>query len=101
MTEGVCDTLTIRLIRSFEYRTHKNLILKNVPKSLSLMALKHIIADRITQDSSFKVYRNTPFDTFKIFTKPHGSKVCSPVYPRCDFTNVFISDIEPYYQSRS
>ena len=45
-TETVIKTipvLTIRLIKSFEYRTFKNLLLRNIPQTMTVSELKQRI----------------------------------------------------------
>jgi hypothetical protein len=65
--------ITIRLIKSFEYRTTKNMIL-NVNLSITTTELKQVIVEKINSDSAFKVYRTVPFDTLKLYFTKHGNK---------------------------
>ncbi|KAJ3094884.1 hypothetical protein HDU97_007513 [Phlyctochytrium planicorne] len=67
--------VTIRLIKSFEYRTTKNMIIKDLdPTVITFGRLKEIIQERIANESAFKVYRNVPMDTFKLYFHSHGTK---------------------------
>lgn len=67
-------TLTIRVIKSFEYRTTKNIILHDVSLSTTVKDLKDLLQKRISTDAGFKPYRTTKFDTLKTYFKSHGSK---------------------------
>eukprot|EP01117_Protostelium_nocturnum_P006196 TRINITY_DN2234_c1_g1_i1.p1 TRINITY_DN2234_c1_g1~~TRINITY_DN2234_c1_g1_i1.p1 ORF type:complete len:101 (-),score=23.45 TRINITY_DN2234_c1_g1_i1:520-822(-) len=68
--------LTIRLIRSFEYRTTKNMILTGLCLSeITVSQLKSMIREKISSNPSFKAYQNLPLDTLKIYSKAHGAKV--------------------------
>ena len=68
--------LTIRLIKSLEFRSFKNLILniKEPTSSITVKRLKEIIQAEI-KNKNLKVYLQNDFDTLKIYMKPHGSKV--------------------------
>eukprot|EP01117_Protostelium_nocturnum_P006198 TRINITY_DN2234_c1_g1_i3.p1 TRINITY_DN2234_c1_g1~~TRINITY_DN2234_c1_g1_i3.p1 ORF type:complete len:125 (-),score=38.48 TRINITY_DN2234_c1_g1_i3:152-526(-) len=67
--------LTIRLIRSFEYRTTKNMILTGLCLSeITVSQLKSMIREKISSNPSFKAYQNLPLDTLKIYSKAHGAK---------------------------
>lgn len=68
-------TLTIRCIKSFEYRTEKNLVLRG----LDLTHLK--VGDLIEQcqkaiktTAGFKPYKLIKFDTLKLYTQAHSHK---------------------------
>ncbi|KAJ3220589.1 hypothetical protein HK099_004162 [Clydaea vesicula] len=68
-------TITVRLIKSFEFRTVKNIILKDLNlNTLTLKGLKTLIFEKIKTTSGLKPYLNVNFDTLKIYTKAHGSK---------------------------
>eukprot|EP01098_Paradermamoeba_levis_P009482 TRINITY_DN3957_c0_g1_i1.p1 TRINITY_DN3957_c0_g1~~TRINITY_DN3957_c0_g1_i1.p1 ORF type:complete len:123 (-),score=28.61 TRINITY_DN3957_c0_g1_i1:81-449(-) len=70
------ETLTIRVIRSFEYRTFKTVILKNVDPNLTVKKLKELVNHEIQTQSAFVPLRSAlaKFDTIKIFTKAQGYK---------------------------
>ncbi|RUS18441.1 hypothetical protein BC937DRAFT_88778 [Endogone sp. FLAS-F59071] len=70
------STITIRCIKSFEYRTCKNLILHDVNLvETTLGDLKNLILEKIKTTSGFKPFQNVPFDTLKLYTVAHGHKV--------------------------
>jgi hypothetical protein len=66
-------TLTIRFIKSFEFRTTKNLIVK-VEEKLSVKELLTEAIEKSKNTSGFKPYENCKFDTLKLYVKAHGSK---------------------------
>ena len=61
-------TLTIRIIKSFEYRNSKNIIL-HVDPALTVSQLKEEIRNNLP-----KAFVGIPFDTCKIYVKAHGTK---------------------------
>ncbi|KAJ3131072.1 hypothetical protein HK100_006870 [Physocladia obscura] len=67
-------TLTIRLIKSFEFRNFKNLIVHVDPTTTTPADLAAIVKQKIESESTFKVYRTVNFDTFKLYTKAFGAK---------------------------
>ncbi|RHZ74081.1 hypothetical protein Glove_227g108 [Diversispora epigaea] len=68
-------TLTIRLIKNFEYRTVKYLILHEVNlETTTVGKLKNIIKEKINTIAGFKPFRNVNYDTLKLYTKAHGAK---------------------------
>eukprot|EP00842_Homolaphlyctis_polyrhiza_P004087 jgi/Hompol1/467/HPOL_001747-RA len=71
-TDGI--TLTIRVIKSFEYRTTKNLVLHNISPAMRTSELKQLVQQSIKTAPGFKPYLTTKFDTLKIYVKAHGSK---------------------------
>ena len=65
--------LTIRLIKSFEYRNYKNLVLKNIPSSFTIHQLKsHILQGNNSHFNlckeistrSWKPFQNIPFGNY-------------------------------------
>ncbi|KAF9583586.1 hypothetical protein BGW38_009112, partial [Lunasporangiospora selenospora] len=68
-------TLTIRVIKSFEYRTTKNLILHNVDLiNTTVGQLRDLIIEKVKTAPGFRPYQNVVFDTLKLYTKAHGAK---------------------------
>ncbi|TRM56640.1 hypothetical protein BD626DRAFT_245197 [Schizophyllum amplum] len=68
-------TLTIRIIKSFEYRTEKSLVLHDVNlETMTVGRLKEMAREAVLQQPGWKPYRNTKLDTLKLYTKAHGSK---------------------------
>ncbi|KAM9967334.1 hypothetical protein ACTFIW_001418 [Dictyostelium discoideum] len=74
--------LIIRVIRSFEYRTIKNLILKDIDLNTNVSDFKKLVADKIQTTPGFtpfktKQYGNVNINivySMKIFFVPHGQK---------------------------
>eukprot|EP00188_Purpureofilum_apyrenoidigerum_P002069 Plantae.Rhodophyta-Purpureofilum_apyrenoidigerum.ctg22322.p1 GENE.Plantae.Rhodophyta-Purpureofilum_apyrenoidigerum.ctg22322~~Plantae.Rhodophyta-Purpureofilum_apyrenoidigerum.ctg22322.p1 ORF type:complete len:145 (+),score=32.05 Plantae.Rhodophyta-Purpureofilum_apyrenoidigerum.ctg22322:61-435(+) len=64
MSVGV--VLTIRLIRSFEYRNVKLMVLKRVDLDINAAELKTLILERLRKEPAFTTLRNIQFDTLKI-----------------------------------
>ncbi|KAJ1976164.1 hypothetical protein H4R34_004083 [Dimargaris verticillata] len=71
-------TLTVRLIKSFEYRTFKNIVLRDVDFAHTTAGeLKARIQTEIHTASGMKPFRTVPYDTLKIYTKAHGAKMAN------------------------
>eukprot|EP00123_Amoebidium_parasiticum_P019319 comp24530_c0_seq1/m.46767 comp24530_c0_seq1/g.46767 ORF comp24530_c0_seq1/g.46767 comp24530_c0_seq1/m.46767 type:complete len:128 (-) comp24530_c0_seq1:397-780(-) len=66
--------VTIRLIRNFEYRTMKNLVLRGVDLKMTGRELKELIQQKIQTESGFLPYKKNTFDTLKLHHKAHGAK---------------------------
>ncbi|KAJ2619060.1 hypothetical protein GGI25_006026, partial [Coemansia spiralis] len=74
-TSPICQiTITIRVIKSFEYRTSKNIILKIDPSLTTVGELKDICQKHIDEESKFKPFRMVKYDTLKIYTQAFGHK---------------------------
>ncbi|KAA1478373.1 hypothetical protein DENSPDRAFT_788041 [Dentipellis sp. KUC8613] len=68
-------TLTIRIIKSFEFRTERSLVLHDLNFERTTVGdLKVIVQQAINSRSAWKAYRTVSFDTFKLYTKAHGAK---------------------------
>ncbi|TDL25062.1 cytoplasmic protein [Rickenella mellea] len=68
-------TLTIRIIKSFEFRTERSLVLHDVNlETTSVKDLKEQVLQVVQTESRWKPYRNTVLDTLKIYTQAHGAK---------------------------
>ncbi|KAI0648216.1 hypothetical protein C8Q79DRAFT_999637 [Trametes meyenii] len=68
-------TLTIRVIKSFEYRTEKSLVLHHVNlETTTVGQLKGTVRQAIQTQPGWKPYRNITLDTIKLYTKAHGAK---------------------------
>ncbi|KAH9890702.1 hypothetical protein C8Q73DRAFT_705283 [Cubamyces lactineus] len=68
-------TLTIRVIKSFEYRTEKSLVLHHVNlETTTVGQLKETVQQAIQTQPAWKPYRNVTLDTIKLYTKAHGAK---------------------------
>ncbi|GAA6007055.1 hypothetical protein JCM10207_009186 [Rhodosporidiobolus poonsookiae] len=67
--------LTIRIIKSFTFRTTKNLLLPHVDVTKTTVGeLKDICREQVKTAAGFKPYRTVELDTLKLYTKAHGSK---------------------------
>lgn len=69
------NTLTVRLIRSFEHRNWKPLVLRRVSLDWTTEELKEEIEEELQASpirDIFKKYKG--YDTLKIEYQPHGSK---------------------------
>ncbi|KAF5386632.1 hypothetical protein D9615_001769 [Tricholomella constricta] len=77
-------TLTVRIIKSFEYRTERSLVLHEVNlETCTVGQLKDIARKAVLTQSGWKPYRNVTLGssmpvfngyTLKLYTKAHGSK---------------------------
>ncbi|KAH7908019.1 hypothetical protein BJ138DRAFT_1182035 [Hygrophoropsis aurantiaca] len=87
MSEGISDvllnvalpktsaTLTLRVIKSFEYRTERSLVLHKINlETTTAGELKYIARQAIETQAGWKPYRNSIFDTLKLYTQAHGAK---------------------------
>jgi hypothetical protein len=62
--------VTVRLIKSFEYKTVKNVVLK----TSSNVYLRDLLAQIKEMMASNRVYKMVQFDTFKLYFVKHGHK---------------------------
>ncbi|KAI0781292.1 hypothetical protein BD413DRAFT_504193 [Trametes elegans] len=68
-------TLTVRVIKSFEYRTEKSLVLHHLNlETTTVSELKEMARQAIQTQPGWKPYRNLTLDTIKLYTKAHGAK---------------------------
>lgn len=68
-------TLTVRIIKSFKFRTERSLVLHNVDLTTTTTAqLKDIVHKSILDKAGWKPYRNVLLDTLKLYTNAHGAK---------------------------
>lgn len=82
---GDSVTVTIRLIRSFEHRNIRNLVLHNVSLEQKVEDFTQTIRDRIkTTPSLPPPFRNFSFDTLKIEYHAYGAKTNDPVINQGD-----------------
>jgi len=66
--------ITVRVVRSFEYRTVRQFILRNLNATLTVAKLKELIINEIQTDVHFTPWRHFTFDTLKIYRKSQGTK---------------------------
>ncbi|TFK26373.1 cytoplasmic protein [Coprinopsis marcescibilis] len=68
-------TLTVRVIKSFKFRTEKSLVLHNIDLTTTTVAqLKETSRKAVQTQPGWKPYRNVQLDTLKLYTKAHGAK---------------------------
>ncbi|EAU88113.1 cytoplasmic protein [Coprinopsis cinerea okayama7 len=68
-------TITVRIIKSFKFRTQKSLVLHNIDLTTTTVGqLKEIARQAVQTQTGWKPYRNVQLDTLKVYTKAHGSK---------------------------
>ncbi|KAF9002040.1 hypothetical protein BDQ17DRAFT_1244038 [Cyathus striatus] len=68
-------TLTVRIIKSFEFRTERSLVLHDINlETTTVKQLKDIARQAILTQPGWKPYHNVGLDTLKLYTKAHGSK---------------------------
>lgn len=68
-------TIVIRLIRSFEYRNVKNMVLHNVDiDKVTTEKLLEMINNKIQSDPAYVTHRNKKYDTLKIYSFPQSYK---------------------------
>ena len=73
-------TIVLRLIRSFEHRTIRNVVYHNISVRVYVFDfIKFIKKDIQTRTSLPPPFRNFPFDTLKIQHRAFGAKTSDPV----------------------
>ncbi|KIL69508.1 hypothetical protein M378DRAFT_678122 [Amanita muscaria Koide BX008] len=68
-------TITIRVIKSFQFRTTRSLVMHHVNlEIITVGQLKENIRQVIQSQQAWKAYRNVQLDTIKLYTKAHSAK---------------------------
>ncbi|KAF3927397.1 hypothetical protein ABW21_db0205622 [Orbilia brochopaga] len=68
-------TITVRVIKSFPYRTCKNLVVHGLDlAAVTVGEFKARVANDVKISSGWKPYQNVEFDTMKLYTKAFGTK---------------------------
>ncbi|KAI1788450.1 hypothetical protein LXA43DRAFT_1025199 [Ganoderma leucocontextum] len=68
-------TLTVRVIKSFEYRTERSVVLHHINlEETTVGQLKEKVRQAIQTQPGWKPYRHAVLDTLKLYTKAHGAK---------------------------
>jgi len=68
-------TLTVRVIKSFQFRTERNLVLHNIDlETTTVGQLKDAARQVVLSQPGWKSYHGVPLDTLKLYTKAHGAK---------------------------
>ncbi|XP_069110898.1 UPF0538 protein C2orf76 homolog [Argopecten irradians] len=74
-----CGILTVRLIRSFEYRNIKPLVFQNVDFSQTVETFMQTVDNDLkTKPGIPPPFRTFKYDTMKILHQAHGSKTSDP-----------------------
>lgn len=88
-------TLTVRLVRSFEYKTFRTLVFHDLDlESINLKTLSDMIRDRIHNTPTLAFLQKVPFDTFKIYAQAHGAKTSNPIINTHDDLNLMLRDYD-------
>ncbi|BFZ53501.1 hypothetical protein PYCC9005_000526 [Savitreella phatthalungensis] len=92
-------TLTVRIIKSFPHRAHKNLVLQHTDlTTLTVADLKQRCREEITRGTgAWKIYRATilpKLDTIKLYTKAHGTKTVNLIINLDDDQQLILTDDE-------
>ncbi|KAH0584198.1 hypothetical protein H2248_009753 [Termitomyces sp. 'cryptogamus'] len=68
-------TLTVRIIKSFQFRTERSLVLHELNlESTTVADLKNIARNAVLTKPGWKPYRSVVLDTLKLYTKAHSAK---------------------------
>ncbi|KZP24881.1 hypothetical protein FIBSPDRAFT_1041989 [Athelia psychrophila] len=68
-------TLTLRIIKSFEFRTERSLVVHAINlETTTVGELKEIARQAVKTQPGWKPYKTTVLDTIKLYTKAHGAK---------------------------
>ncbi|CAG7846244.1 SubName: Full=Uncharacterized protein {ECO:0000313/EMBL:CCA68849.1} [Serendipita indica DSM 11827] len=68
-------TITVRIVKSFEYRVAKALVLHDLDLEKTTVGdLKQKAREAIKTLPGWKPYRTLDLDTLKLYTKAHGAK---------------------------
>lgn len=74
-------TVTVRLVKSFEYKNCRNIVLHQV--DLTTTTLRHLettIRDRIAANPVLtRLFATVSLDTFKLYYHPHCAKTNNPI----------------------
>ncbi|KAL0089203.1 hypothetical protein J3Q64DRAFT_1390543 [Phycomyces blakesleeanus] len=85
--------ITVRCIKSFEYRTCKNAVLKHIDlENTTVGELKAHILETIRTTSGWKPYLSVEFDTLKLYTVAHGHKTQNLIINMEDDKSLILSD---------
>lgn len=92
-------TVTVRLIKSFEYKNFRNLIFQNVNvKDLTLKDLQVMTCERIKSNAvlskMFPEDSSMPLDTFKLYYTRHAAKTNNPIINVGEDDRLLLLDLE-------
>ncbi|RSH89455.1 hypothetical protein EHS25_002004 [Saitozyma podzolica] len=87
-------TLTIRIIKSFEFRTQKSLVLKEVDlEKITVGELMERCRREMKTAPGWKAYRTLEPDTLKLYTVAHGHKTTNLII-NLDHDEWILSDLD-------
>lgn len=94
-------TIPVRLIRSFEHRNIRHLVMKDIsPNKLTVDIKKAILATLRENTSLPPPVRNYGYDTLKIEHQPHKSKSSDPVINTEDDDTLILKDENTLLESQ-
>eukprot|EP01080_Neovahlkampfia_damariscottae_P001799 gene1799-941_t len=67
-------TITVRLIRSFEYRNVMNMVVHDYDTSKTTEEFMEYIMKEIQKESKYLTHRKKNYDTLKLYTQAHSMK---------------------------
>lgn len=86
--------ITVRIIKSFAYRSMKSLVLKHVDlTTMTVDGLRKRCQDEVRTSPTFKAFRSwtEKLDTLKIYTRAHGAKTTNLII-NLDHTDWILDD---------
>ncbi|GFZ44676.1 UPF0538 protein [Saitozyma sp. JCM 24511] len=87
-------TLTVRIIKSFEFRTQKSLVLKEVDlEKITVGELMERCRKEMKTAPGWKAYRTLEPDTLKLYTVAHGHKTTNLII-NLDHDEWILSDLD-------
>lgn len=88
-------TITVRIIKSFEYRNYRSLVLHNVDlHKTTLSTLREMVGQEVKSKPNLKQFEKCQWDTFKMYYQPHGAKTNNPMINTGGDECLILSDYE-------
>lgn len=88
-------TVSVRLIRSFEYKTFRTIVLTHLDlHATTLSALTVLIRQKLEEAAALAFLRSVPFDTFKIHAYAHGAKTSNTIISTSSDSTLILRDYE-------
>ncbi len=80
-TSSASATITVRLIKSFDYKNYRNLVFHGLDlTSTNLNQLAELVSQRISQNVVLsRLFPSDFLDTFKLYYQPHSAKTSNPI----------------------
>ncbi|KAK9460240.1 uncharacterized protein V1516DRAFT_679317 [Lipomyces oligophaga] len=87
--------ITVRVIKSFEYRTERNLVLRDIDlKHTTAGQLLELVKKDISTQGAYRPLRNVLYDTLKLYTKAHGTKSQNLIINLDDDDTLMLLDLD-------